>query len=220
MNVLRNRKGFTLIELLVAMVLSVILMAAIYSTYYSQQKSYLVQEQVSAMQQNLRAAMFYMEREIRIAGCDPSRKLDAGITTASVNSLRFTADTDEEGALTGITYSLYTGADGIHKLGRDTGGGNVPVADYMEVLNFVYLDKDGTMLDDGGGNVTVPANIAKIRSIQVTVIARAGREDHTYTDTNDYYNQHDLVNPILAAPNDHYRRMLLSTNIKCRNLGL
>ncbi|UCG63500.1 MAG: prepilin-type N-terminal cleavage/methylation domain-containing protein [Deltaproteobacteria bacterium] len=220
MNVLRNREGFTLLELLIAVVLSVILMAAIYSTYYSQQKSYLVQEQVAAMQQNLRAAMFYMEREIRIAGCDPTRKAGADITTASVNSLRFTADTDGDEALTTITYSLYTGADGIQKLGRDTGGGNVAVADYIEVLNFVYLDQDGAMLDDGGGNVTVADNIAKIRSIQVTVVARAGREDHTYTDTSDYYNQHDLVNPILAAPNDHYRRMLLSTNIKCRNLGL
>jgi type IV pilus assembly protein PilW len=220
MNVLRNRKGFTLIELLVAMVLSVILMAAIYSTYYSQQKSYLVQEQVSAMQQNLRAAMFYMEREIRIAGCDPTKKLDLGIITANVNSLSFSEDADGNEAPTTITYSLYTGADGIQKLGRDTGGGDVAVADYIDVLNFVYLDKDGTMLDDGGGSVTVPANIAKIRSIQVTVIARAGREDHTYTDTNNYFNQHDLVNPILAGPNDHYRRMLLSTNIKCRNLWL
>ncbi|UCF72314.1 MAG: prepilin-type N-terminal cleavage/methylation domain-containing protein, partial [Deltaproteobacteria bacterium] len=68
-DILHNRKAFTLAELLVAMVVVGVVMAAIVSTYYSQQKSYVAQEQVAAMQQNLRAAMFYMEREIRMAGC-------------------------------------------------------------------------------------------------------------------------------------------------------
>lgn len=220
MKKLSNTDGFTLIELLVAMVLSVIIMAGIYSTYYSQQKSYLVQEQVAAMQQNLRAALFYMEREIRQAGCDPTRKAGAGITTANVNTISFTEDEDGDESLTGITYSLYTDTDGIQKLGRTTTAGTIPVADNIEVIDFVYLDKDGTDLDEGGGNVISPAGIAKIRSVQVTVVARTGIEDRTYTDTTDYYNQHDLVTPILAAQNDHFRRKLLSTNIKFRNLGL
>ena len=217
---LSNTDGFTLIELLVAMVLSVIIMAGIYSTYYSQQKSYLVQEQVAAMQQNLRAAMFYMEREIRQAGCDPTRKAGAGIITANVNTISFTEDADGDESLTSITYSLYVDGDGIQKLGRDTGGGNIPVADNIDVIDFVYLDSNGNDLDEGGGNVVTAAGIAKIRSVQVTVVARTGIEDQTYTDTDDYYNQHDLGTPILAAPNDHFRRKLLSTNIKFRNLGL
>ena len=43
MKIVHNKDGFSLIELLVAVALSVIIMAAIYSTYYSQQKSFLVQ---------------------------------------------------------------------------------------------------------------------------------------------------------------------------------
>jgi len=216
MNVLRNREGFTLLELLIAMVLSVIIMAAIYSTYYSQQKSYLVQEQLAAMEQNLRAAMFYMERGIRMAGCDPTRKAGAGITDANATSISFTEDTDGDSNRLEVMYALYTDTDGIQKLGRKTRelpkeppyppfSANVPVADNIELINFVYLDKDSTMLDDGGGDVTVPANIAKIRSVQVTVAARTGIEDPTYTD---------------PAQGDHYRRKALSSNIKCRNLGL
>jgi len=220
MNGLRKRDGFTLIELLVAMVLSVIIMAGIYSTYYPQQKSYLVQEQVAAMQQNLRAALFYMEREIRQAGCDPTRKAGAGIITANVNTISFTEDADGDSTLTSITYSLYTDTDGIQKLGRNTGAGTRAVADNIDVIDFVYLDKDGNDLDEGGGNVISPAGIAKIRSVQVTVVARTGIQDVTYTNTDDYYNQHDLGTPLLAAPNDHFRRKLLSTNIKFRNLGL
>ena len=222
MKIAHNRDGFSLIELLVAVALSVIIMAAIYSTYYSQQKSFIVQEQLAAMQQNLRAAMFYMEREIRMAGCDPTRKAGAGLTTADATSLRFTEDTDGDTVLVSITYSLYTDTDGIQKLGRDTGGGAIPVADNIEVIDFVYLDgaSPPNVLNDPGTNNVLAAKIPDIRSVQVTVVARTGREDLAYTDTTAYYNQDDLVNPVLPAQNDHYRRKALSSNIKCRNLGL
>jgi len=222
MKIGHNRDGFSLIELLVAVALSVIIMAAIYSTYYSQQKSFIVQEQLAAMQQNLRAAMFYMEREIRMAGCDPTRTAGAGVTTADATSLRFTEDIDGDTVLVSITYSLYTDTDGIQKLGRNTGGGAIPVADNIEVIDFVYLDgaSPPNVLNDPGTNNVLPAKIPDIRAVQVTVVARTGREDLTYTDTTAYYNQHDLVNPILPAQNDPYRRKALSSNIKCRNLGL
>jgi len=202
MTIVHRRDGFTLIELLVAMALAGIVMAAIYSTYYSQQKSFLVQEQLAAMEQNLRAAMFYMERDIRMAGCDPTRAAGAGITTADATSLRFTEDSDGDGALVSITYSLYIDTDGIQKLGRDAGGGTIPVAENIEALDFVYLDgaSPPNVLNDPGTNNVLPANIANIRTVQVTVVARTGIEDRTYTDTTDFYNQHDLVNPARHYP--------------------
>lgn len=63
-----NNRGLTLIELLIALVVSSILIAAIYKTFISQQHSYTVQEQVVDMQQNVRAAINKMVREIRMAG--------------------------------------------------------------------------------------------------------------------------------------------------------
>ncbi len=60
--------GLTLIELLIALVLSSILTAVLYRAFISQQKSYLVQDQVADMQQNLRIAVSQMTREIRMAG--------------------------------------------------------------------------------------------------------------------------------------------------------
>lgn len=68
-------QGFTLVELIVAMAVSLLVIGAIGSTFLSQNKSYLAQEEVAAMQQNLRAAMFYMQREIRMAGCNPFNNL-------------------------------------------------------------------------------------------------------------------------------------------------
>jgi prepilin-type N-terminal cleavage/methylation domain-containing protein len=61
-------KGVTLIELLIALVISAILIAGIYRTFIHQQKSYATQEQVADMQQNVRAAINRMMREIRMAG--------------------------------------------------------------------------------------------------------------------------------------------------------
>ena len=77
-----NKKGFTLIELMVAMAISTLVMAAIYSTYRSQLRSHVTQQAMVEMQQNARAAMFIMEREIKMAGFDPDDSAGAGITDA------------------------------------------------------------------------------------------------------------------------------------------
>ncbi len=87
-----NDQGFTIAELIIAMAMSLIVMGAIYSLFQTQQKSYIHQERVATVQQNLRAAMFMMEREIRMAGYDPTRFANAGIDEATSGSatLRFT----------------------------------------------------------------------------------------------------------------------------------
>ena len=72
-----NRNGLTLIELLVAMVLSFIIIGAVYGTFTSQQKSYTVQDQVAEAQQNARMAMNILMRDIRMAGYGMP---DTGIT--------------------------------------------------------------------------------------------------------------------------------------------
>jgi prepilin-type N-terminal cleavage/methylation domain-containing protein len=64
----KTDKGVTLIELLIALVISSILIAAIYRIFISQQRSYVVQEQVVDMQQNMRVSIGRMISEIRMAG--------------------------------------------------------------------------------------------------------------------------------------------------------
>jgi len=65
---IRNEQGFTMVELLVAMVLSLIVMGAVFLTFKSQQDSYVVQDQIVATQQNARAAMYLLTRDIQMAG--------------------------------------------------------------------------------------------------------------------------------------------------------
>jgi type IV pilus assembly protein PilW len=220
-----NRQGFTLVELLVAMGISAVVMAGVYTVYSSQQKSYAAQEQMAAMQQNLRAAIYFMEREIRMAAYDPTRDAAADIQTAGFNTINFTLDItntagtgNPDGLLDGpnenITYDLDDNdGDGDNDLERN---GSL-IAENIDALDFVYLNAVGTPLDDdGSGNVV--ASIPLIRSIQITIVAKADREDPGYTDTNAYFNQADLE--ILSAQNDGFRRKRLTTEVKCRNLGL
>ena len=68
LNMPSKNKGVTLIELLIALVISSILIVALYRTFIGQQKTYIVQDQVVDMQQNVRVAINKMMREIRMAG--------------------------------------------------------------------------------------------------------------------------------------------------------
>jgi prepilin-type N-terminal cleavage/methylation domain-containing protein len=61
-------RGFTLVELLVAMLITLVVMGAIFLTFKSQQDSYIIQDQITATQQNLRAAMYILTRDIQMAG--------------------------------------------------------------------------------------------------------------------------------------------------------
>jgi prepilin-type N-terminal cleavage/methylation domain-containing protein len=72
-----NRNGFTLIELVVALVLSFILVGAVYQSFSSQQKAYTIQDQVAETQQNARMAMNILLRDMRMAGFGMP---DGGIT--------------------------------------------------------------------------------------------------------------------------------------------
>ena len=198
-----NEIGFTLVELMAAMLITGVVMAGIYSVYYTQQKNATVQEQTAEMRQNLRAGLGLMAREIRMAGYDPTHTANAGIVTAGSNSIVFTSDLNSDGDTSdtdeNITYSLP---------GTDLQRNGQRVAENIDALNFVYLD--------GNGNVT--ANLNDIRSVQITMVTRSGKGDLEYTDTNSYTNQQGTQ--ILATQNDSFRRRLLSTTVICRNLGL
>lgn len=208
-------KGFTIIELVVAMALTSMVLAGIMAVYMTQIKSHVTQQTIVGMQQNLRSAMQHMEREIRMAGYDDSSKTSvAGITTALANTFAFTMDLNEDGDVTDpnerITYTLAANTAGTLCLMRNTGGGNVPVAENIDALNFVYLDR-----------LRAPTNVAiDVRSIQITIIARSSRVNpglfYSQTDSQVYRNQQNAI--VLPAMNDSFRRMALTSDIKCRNL--
>ena len=211
----KHSKGFTLIELMVALAITSIIMAGIMAAYVSQLKSHVTQQTIVEMQQNLRSAMQHMEKEIRMAGYDdPNKTSVAGLTTVLANTFGFTMDLNDDGDVSDanetVIYTVALNASGIQCLMRNTGGGNRPIAENIEVLNFVYLDR-----------FRVPTNVAMdIRSVQVTIVAKSSRVNPGFfniqTDNQVYTNQQGAI--VLPAMNDTFRRMAVTTDIKCRNL--
>ncbi len=168
--------------------------------------------------------MFYTQREIRMAGCDPLNTGNFGITTANANAITFTEDirgsavgNPPDGILQAsekITYSRSSG-----NLVRNVGGGNQPVVQNIDALDFVYLNGSSppVVLNPGGGNVAA-GSLSTIRSVEITIVARINRGLLPSINNNTYLNQQGTQ--ILGPQNDNLSRRRLTTFIKCRNLGL
>lgn len=205
MNMRANRRlgeaGLTLVEMLVAVAISGILVVAIYTAYVVQQKSYVVQEQVAETQENLRAAMFRLLSEIRMAGCDPTQKSGAGILQATRTSFRFTSDlggaapnTNEADGIIGapgtnedITFGMSAANDAD---GNGIADGGVIGADWsvpgtlgrntggglQPAAELIDALEFNYILADGT-STTAPAALNDIRSVQVSLLARGARPD-------------------------------------------
>ena len=163
-----NSSGYTLIELVIAMALAAILITGIYQIHGARQKAHTKQKQAVEMQQNIRAAISLMKREIRMAGYDPAARdgLDndgdtvidndgesalAGIHIAGPNMIQFSYDNDADMTIAPgemVTYgfaNIHDGnKDGIADagaapLGRRTGAGTpIPVAESIHAVGFAY----------------------------------------------------------------------------------
>ena len=219
-------------ELMLAMAVGTIVMAAVMGSFASQHRSYLAQNDVIAMQQNARVAMDLLIRDIRSAGFDPENR-GAGITVAAANSLTFTRENDTNTGLETIAYSLfdaYAAVAANDGLVDDLARQIVPippppippnpeaVAEDISQLAFRYLDSNGE----------ITANLANIRSIQVSMLVTPSKPEpdlkifNNLTYTSTYTSPSGVVDPpINWGPfNDNLRRRLYVTTIQCRNLGL
>ena len=174
-----NHKGVTLIELLVAMAAGTILMAAIYGAYQGQQKAFVNQQLMVDMQQNVRAAMLLMTREIRMTGYDPAaadgidndglngiddpaESSGATVLKAGKDWIQFSADltgdSDVLDAGEDITYQI-SGPDLVRIDPHDATGGTPQIVAYdIEAVGFAYAYDQNTdgQLDTFDGTPNTP----------------------------------------------------------------
>lgn len=212
-----RQTGFTLLEFLIVILIGAIIMTAVMTSFFSQHRAYLAQDEIVAMSQNLRAAMDLMTREIRMAGYDPTGAAGAGIVAAASGQIEFAMDSDDDGSLDGtsgadppewVTYRL----NGDSTIGRRTGTGNSlfpSVAENFSELEFNYILHDGTTTLS-----PIPGNI---RGVQISLLARTGNAHSDYTDTKTYESGSGAV---WGPFNDGFRRQLMVRTVMCRNLGL
>ncbi len=77
--------GVTLIELMIVLFIATFLVAGIYSLFITQHRSYAVQDQVVGVQQDARAALDLMARDIRMAGFGAGAGSGTGFTDGTNN---------------------------------------------------------------------------------------------------------------------------------------
>jgi len=201
----RKNDGVTLIELLVVLVLSSILMAALYRVFIGGQRVYTVQEQVVDMQQNARAAIDRMIREIRMSGYRKdildSQGNVGGFTQVITpgNNVNNIGNNDDRITIIiadkAITYRLQWNNTDLETpvLVRDENGASEVLADNIETLQFTYTLRSGTVMDS-------PTNPDDIRMVKVSFTARTKSAD-----------------PQLSG--DGYRRRKLSSFATVRNMS-
>ena len=238
----RKEHGFTMVELLVAITMLGVVMAAVYTLYKTQQESYVAQDQVVEMQQNVRASLYQMARDFRMAGFNRLRAPNVGgfvaqlpddgtgTTTTNSTNVAFTIDQDSNGVIDvnaddeQIAYRLDAATSALQKF-RVSDDTWQTVADNISALDFVYLDPSGT--DITANVIANPTSIYastnlpyidSIRSVELSLVARTGRIDKSFGGTPAYFNQQGTQ--ILAAQADNYRKRLISMTVFCRNLGL
>ena len=219
-------RGFTLVELLVAMAISSIVLASVAAAYRTQIRTHATQQMVVDMQQNIRGAMYIMQREIRMAGHDPTGLSGASILVADDAELQFQSDDNEDGDFIGgddpmeqVRYAMT--ADGA--LGRQLWNGPLsPLAENIDAINFVYLD--GADPPNVLATPVPEINRSEIRSVQITIVARSGQNMpvlfYRKTDDRIYRNQQGTIILDMSAAPDSFRRRLLTAEVRCRNLGL
>jgi len=70
--------GFTLVEVLVVLAIFGVVLGSVLKVFSISYHSYTVQEEMAAMQQNVRVAKMFLERDVRMAGCGMKNFYDEG----------------------------------------------------------------------------------------------------------------------------------------------
>ena len=243
-----NQRGFTLVELLVALAVAGIVMSAVYLMYQSQLQTNATQMAVVEMNQHARAALMLLEREIRVAGVDPTGNAYAGFVITNPNEIQFTMDSGG-GATDGIDNDKDGQTDeGDEWYDADLDDPNENIRYRLWADGGVDCDADNNGIadsfpcslcrDTGGGLQRVADNVqalnfvyldnagdptvtaADIRAVQVTLVVRSDNPVlmRDQTDRTVYTNLQGTT--ILPAQNDTIRRIMLSTEIRVRNTGI
>lgn len=219
-----SQSGFTLAELMIAMVISGILLAGMVMAFIGQSRSYNAQQEITVLQEDIRASLSMMTSEIRMAGYDPTTVADAKILLANATEFQFSQDiTDNAGTGSSdgdtgdaneiIRYKINTEGS----LGRATGAGNLqPLAENTEQLAFEYLIN---LTPETWTQTPTAADLKKIRAVKIVVLARTARKTSSKTDSSTF------IPPIDSTPLDwtpatpgKYQRRMMSVVVQCRNI--
>lgn len=203
--ILKIERGFTLIEMVMATFMLSITLAAFYSVYRVQTRSLKSQDVRLQAQQDARAALDFMVREMRNAGYNPSGTTSGsncgdgvpgtpGVIAVSAQAFHFSYDANSDGDCLGsgenIQYAYDAGTNNVTRAAD--GGAAEDITDgNTTALQFVYYpaQTSGTVpppfcyvsgVDDPTGcSGDLSANVANVKrvGIQVTIQSKIANDD-------------------------------------------
>jgi type IV pilus assembly protein PilW len=191
---IKRNAGFTLVELMVSMAIGLVVLAAITTTFTVQTRQNSAEEQLGQLQQNVRAGIDLMLREIKMAKYDPAATaFPAGTygVTYSATQLQVKSDIDGSGGLDTSTSGsveniIYAWDSANLRITRQLGSSGTPevLADNVTAFTFNYYDANGTA-------VTSSASSGNIRKVTLSITARTARPDPSYP-TNGGYRTYQI----------------------------
>ncbi|MFC1889750.1 prepilin-type N-terminal cleavage/methylation domain-containing protein [Thermodesulfobacteriota bacterium] len=219
-----GKRGFTMVELMLGLFLSMIVIYGIYGVVSSQTRAFGISEQVVEAQQNARALLSLMSREIRMAGYDPGwltrtepltlngEETLPGFLTAQATQTRFVQNLgccccNDGGPGYGLDFVDTDLDDEFEDIaysysaeGRELRRNNMVLATNVDAIEFSYRFEDG---DEGIPGVQADGtdDVDDIRAVRITLMTRTEQKHR-------------------GVEGDGYHRRTLSTLVKVRNLGM
>lgn len=195
-----REQGFTLAELLVAIAIASIVLVAISAIFTNSVRVYTLENAKAALQQEMRAALEIMARDIRMANYNPRRKPGFKIKTAVGTRFHFITDLNEDGLVDPapsfpdcevLSYRLDAANNGLQVICGEGTGSQDPQTLVGGVGSPINVTSLGFNYRKADGQSTTTTNL--IRAVVITMTAdipagRAGRESRTYSTWVDIRN--------------------------------
>jgi type II secretory pathway component PulJ len=157
-----DSKGITLIELLVVLVICTVLIGGIYRLFVSQSRAYTVQDQVVEVQQNTRAAMEILLRDLRMTGFDNDRTATVIVPDPPLvpEDHALTVMYEQNDALRQVRYWVDGGARLLRQETINGVSNTEALLENVNALNFSYgTDENGDgVMDDRDGDQMLSLN--------------------------------------------------------------
>ncbi len=170
-------RGFTSVEALIAIVVFLVLLGAIMSTFYQSQKLYTSQHDLIEASQVGRVAMNQIQSFLRQAGNDPNNIGLTPITIDNPNQMTIFSDVtgavpatsglpmeatgEADGTLTNLYEQVTIRYDpGTEELFINVGNGEQSLAENVSVFNCTFYDMQGNVTTDGNQIARVHIELA------------------------------------------------------------